>query len=167
MPEDVVSLSYKTINDFLRAEFHNFTSPSYEDFCLPDQTMAEIFGAVASGMGIAGVAADNPQTGCSQQLLVNDNRRVRKISKSSRLIPVLSFSLSIPHWLAQSSLQISVCRESRNWTLSLKPYRTVPHNLELAEAIKHGDFDKFRYLIESKQATVLDRDGFGRTILHV
>lgn len=120
--------------------------------------------------------ASSPQTSNdqqikrSQQLLTNDNydqQRARKRSKSSRLIPVLSFSLILPHWLAQSSLQISVCRAAQGWTLNLKPSRTVPYNPELSDVIKRGDFNKFRYLIDSNQATVFDRDEWGLTILHV
>jgi hypothetical protein len=115
-------------------------------------------------------SSNNQQIQCSQQLLTDDDydrQRVRKRSKSSRVIPVLSFSLVLPHWLVQSSLQISVCRTVRSWTLTLRPYRTVPHNRELSNAIKRGDFNTFRYLIDSNQVTVLDRDIWGWTTLHV
>lgn len=114
--------------------------------------------------------SDKQQIGCSQQLLAVDDHdwsRVRKRPKSSRSVPVISFALRLPRWLAQSSLQISVCRASQTWTLTLKPYRTVPYNAELCRAIKYGDFDKFLYLFDSKQVTVFDRDTRGWTILHV
>jgi hypothetical protein len=94
-------------------------------------------------------------------------RNMRKRLKSPRAIPILSFSLIVPRWLTQYSLQISVCRAAQNWTLNLKPYRTVPHNSELWTVIGNGDFNKFRHLIDSKQATVFDRDPWGRTPLHV
>jgi hypothetical protein len=84
-----------------------------------------------------------------------------------RSVQILSFSLVLPHWLVQYSLQISVCRAAQNWTLNLKPYRTVPHNDELWLAMAYGDYDKLRHLMDSRQATVFDRDVFGYTPLHV
>jgi hypothetical protein len=115
---------------------------------------------------------DGQQIGCSQPHLIVEDRddnywTVRKGPRSSKTVPTLLFSLTIPLWLAQYSLQISVCRVAQNWTLNLKPYRTVPWDCELFAAIKRGDFDKSRYLIDSGQATVFDRDEFGQTALHV
>jgi hypothetical protein len=116
--------------------------------------------------------SDGQQIGCSQQhRIVEDTEdnywTIRKGPKSSKTVPTLLFSLTIPLWLEQYSLQISVCRVAQNWTLNLKPYRTVPWDCELFAAIGRGAFDKSRYLIDSGQATVFSRDEFGRTALHV
>jgi hypothetical protein len=106
-----------------------------------------------------------------QQLLIDNSddwRRVRKSSMSLRPIPVLSLSLVLPQWLVQYSLQISVRKVHRTWTLNLKPYRTVAKNFELSKIIAYGDdFDNFRSLFDSGQVTVFDRDERGWTILHV
>jgi hypothetical protein len=95
------------------------------------------------------------------------DRNIRKRPTSSRTIPILSFSLMVPRWLMQYSLQISVCRAAQSWTLNLKPYRTVPGNKELWYAIGKGDFNTFRDLIDSKQVNVFDRNEYGWTPLHV
>jgi len=115
--------------------------------------------------------SDNEQIGYSQQHLIDNVEEYRPVnrkrSSASRLIPVLSFSLVLPHWLAQYSLQISVRQAAQNWTLNLKPYRTVPENSELFVAIQFGDFDKSQYLINSGQASVFDQDEHGWTALQV
>jgi len=114
--------------------------------------------------------SDKQQIGRSQQLLIKDGRRghgFRETHNSSRARPVLSFSLILPSWLVQYSLQISVFKAAQTWTLNLKPYRTVPHNSELLAAIESGDFDKLHCLIDSSQATVFDREEHGLTALHV
>jgi hypothetical protein len=113
---------------------------------------------------------DSKQIGRGQQPLVDDDHDWQKSKKRSqyiRSISILSFSLILPRWLAQYSLQISVCRAAQNWTLNLKPYRTVPQNNELWTTIIYGDYDKLRQLIDSRQATVFDRNLFGFTPLHV
>lgn len=104
----------------------------------------------------------------SQQALIDDYRwDIGYRAKSSRAIPILSFSLILPRWLAHYSLQISVRRAAQSWTLNLKPYRTVPRDFELWDAIAEGDFNRLRHLINSGQATVFDRDEDGLTPLHV
>jgi hypothetical protein len=114
---------------------------------------------------------DNHQSGRGQQLLIdndNDWQQFRKRSVSLRPVPVLALSLSLPQWLAQYSLQITVRRAAQNWSLNLKPYRTVPLNTKLLMAIACGDdFDEFRSLFDSGQVTVFDRDEHGWTVLHV
>jgi hypothetical protein len=106
-----------------------------------------------------------------QQLLIDNSddwRRVRKSSMSLRPIPVLSLSLVLPQWLVQYSLQISVCKAAQSWSLNIKPYRTVPSNMELWVAIAFcKTFDEFRSLFDSGQVTVFDRDERGSTVLHV
>jgi hypothetical protein len=114
--------------------------------------------------------SDDQQIGYSEQLAVHDCNGppwVRKRPRSSRLIPVLSFSLILPHWLLQYSLQINVCRAAQIWSVNLRPYRTVPDNSELEVAIQRDDLDKVRHLIDSGQATVFDRNERGVTALHV
>jgi len=117
--------------------------------------------------------SDKQQTRCDRRLLVNRDyehddplRRARKGPKPSTSIPVYSFVLILPYWLTQYTLQISVCRVAQNWTLNLKPYRTVSGS-ELWFTIIEGDFDAVRHLIDSGQATVFDRDEVERTPLHV
>lgn len=114
--------------------------------------------------------SDKNQIEHSQQLPVDDDgacKRVRKRTISSGSIPVLSFSLILPYWLAQYSLHFSVCRAAQNWTLNVKPHRTVPFNTELWRVMGSGDFDKLRLLVNSGQVTVFDRDEYGMTPLHV
>jgi hypothetical protein len=96
-----------------------------------------------------------------------DHRNMRKRPRFSRSIPMLSFSLIVPRWLTQYSLQISVCRAAQNWTLNLKLYRTVPDHSELEVAIYRADLNEVRHLVESGQATVYDRNEHGQTALHV
>jgi hypothetical protein len=114
---------------------------------------------------------DDQRFGRGQWLFIdndNDWQRVRKRPMSLRPVSVLSLSLVLPQWLAQYSLQISVCRAAQGWSLNLKPYRTVAHNPELLDIIAHGDnFDEFRSLFDSGQVTVFDRNEHGWTVLHV
>ncbi|CAD0085503.1 unnamed protein product, partial [Aureobasidium mustum] len=105
----------------------------------------------------------------SQQLGVDEDdrwRSIRKRSKSSNMSPILSFSLVLPSWLAQHSLKISLCRAAQSWTLRLRPYREVSQDCCIWKAISDGDFDWFRDLIESGQATVFDRCDYEGTLLH-
>jgi ankyrin repeat protein len=113
----------------------------------------------------------NQQSSRGQQLLIdndNDWQRVRRRPMSLRPVQVLSLSLVLPQWLAQYSLQMSVCKAAQGWSLNLKPYRTMPYNNDLRMVIARGnDFDAFRSFFDSGQATVFDRDEHGWTILHV
>jgi hypothetical protein len=114
---------------------------------------------------------DDQRSGRGQRLSIdndNDWQRVRKRTMSLRPTTILSLSLVLPQWLVQYSLQISVRKVHRTWTLNLKPYRTVAKNFELSKIIAYGDdFDNFRSLFDSGQVTVFDRDERGWTILHV
>lgn len=92
---------------------------------------------------------------------------IRKKHKPPKWISVISFTLTVPLWLSQRSLQIDVRRTAQNWTLSLRPYRTISDKADIWKAIESADFDKMRNLIESGQATVFDRDENGHTLLHV
>ncbi|KAH0346429.1 hypothetical protein KCU81_g3944, partial [Aureobasidium melanogenum] len=91
---------------------------------------------------------------------------IREKHKPPKWISVISFTLSVPLWLSQRSLQIDVRRTAQNWTLSLRPYRTIPYDAETWDAVRFGNFDRMRSLIESGQATVFDRRGDGTTLLH-
>jgi hypothetical protein len=113
---------------------------------------------------------DSQYIGRGQQLLIddsNDSQKVRKTPRFARPTSILSYTLILPHWLAQYSLQISVCRAAQDWSLNLKPYRTVPRDSKMELAIHRTDFDELRHLIDSGQATVFDRDENGSTALHV
>lgn len=113
---------------------------------------------------------DAPQNRSSQQLRTNECdhcRNIGKRSRSPRVTSILSFSLKLPSWLMQHSLKISLCRAAQNWTLNLRPYRTIPCDADIWDAIARNDFDRTRNLIESGQATVFDRDDGGYTLLHV
>ncbi|CAD0082688.1 unnamed protein product [Aureobasidium vineae] len=111
------------------------------------------------------------QTGRGQQFPIVDDSHsregVRKRPRSPKMVSALSFSLVLPHWLAQLSLQINVCRAARSWTVTLRSYRTITRDSKIWEAIGYGDFDCVRGLIESGQATMFDRDEFGWTFLHL
>lgn len=115
---------------------------------------------------------DSQQTRRNEQLVI-DNRNardwqsIRKEFKPPKRISVMSFTMMLPLWLAQRSLQIDVYRTAQSWTLSLRPYRTVSYDADIWKSIQQGDFDRMRYLIESGQATVFDRDNYGWTLLHV
>jgi hypothetical protein len=113
---------------------------------------------------------DTLQIGNNQQLRVDDGddcRSIRKKFSSTRKTSVLSFSLILPSWLVQQSLQVNLSRAAQSWTLSLRPYRTISHDAEIWDAISEADFDRMRHLVESGQATVFDQLDHGWTLLHV
>ncbi|KAH0382048.1 hypothetical protein KCU92_g6651, partial [Aureobasidium melanogenum] len=112
---------------------------------------------------------DTLQIGNNQQLRVDDGddcRSIRKKFSSTRKTSVLSFSLILPSWLVQQSLQVNLSRAAQSWTLSLRPYRTISHDAEIWDAISEADFDRMRHLVESGQATVFDQLDHGWTLLH-
>lgn len=114
--------------------------------------------------------SDHQQTKCSQQLLVDvDNkwRALKNMARCSGDIPMLSFSLILPRWLAQYSLQISVCRSAQGWTLNLNPYRFTPQYTAFSRVLQDCDSNGLRRLLDLEQATVLDQDKHGWTALHV
>lgn len=113
---------------------------------------------------------DAQRSGSSQQLRIDDDEHCGSVVKRPRrslATSILSFSLILPSWLAQHSLQVNVCRAAQSWTLSLRPYRTISHDADIRGAISRADFDWMRNLIESGQATVFDRLENGSTLLHV
>lgn len=116
--------------------------------------------------------SDSRQTRRKDRLVVDEGNDkdwagIRKKHKPPKQISVICFTLTVPLWLAQRSLQIDVCRTAQNWTLSLRPYRTISYYADIWGTIRQGDFDRIRDLIESGQATVFDRLDNGWTLLHV
>ena len=108
-------------------------------------------------------SSDSQQIRNNDQLVVDngndkDWHGIRKRYKPPKWTSVISFTLILPTWLAHRSLQIDVCRVAQSWTLSLRPYRTIPYDADIWKFISEGDFDRMRNLIESGQATVLDRN---------
>lgn len=115
---------------------------------------------------------DSQKNRRNEQLLVDDGnnedwRNTRRRSKPSKQMSVVSFTLTLPSWLAHRSLKVDVYRVAQSWTLSLRPYREVSRDSFIWQAIECGDFDRMRDLIESGQATIFDRDDYGTTLLHV
>lgn len=114
--------------------------------------------------------SDAQRIGSSQQLRINNDdhcESIRGRHRSRKSTSILSFALVLPSRLAQRSLQIDVRRAAQSWSLSLRPYRTIPYDAEIWQSIQRGDFDRMRNLIESGQATVFDRRDDGYTLLHV
>lgn len=81
------------------------------------------------------------------------------------------FCLRPASWLMRlgfcRGLEVTTQQSIQGWKFSLQPFRAVPNDSEIFKLCYEGDIDGVRALLLAGKASVLDRDSYGCTPLHV
>ncbi|ETS84903.1 hypothetical protein PFICI_02928 [Pestalotiopsis fici W106-1] len=78
-----------------------------------------------------------------------------------------SLRVQLPSWLLKTSWEVQLSRGLGGPSIGLRAWRTVPAYSPAFEAVDSGDVKGLIGLLDTRQATLFDRDPDGYTLLHV
>ncbi|TEY33027.1 hypothetical protein BOTCAL_0695g00040 [Botryotinia calthae] len=133
--------------------------------------MVEIRNTLHSFNSAASIIATQQQTSSSTtSLLLKSSGDATPGSRSTKTLSkyqkILNAKLRLPFF--SSVWELCAYRQSiSGWTFTLRTYNVVDYDAPIVKMARHGDVAGMQQLFQTRQASLLDVDECGRTLLHV